>query len=164
MDLFDAVANRKSVREYLDKPVEREKLEKIVEAGRRAPSARAVEPWEFIVVTDKNSIKEIAEITDYGKFMAKAPAFIAVVCKDTKYYLEDGCAATENMLLAAAALDLSTCWVAGDKKLYAGHILKRLNTPTGYKLVSLISIGYSNDKSPNKKNRPLKEVIHWNEF
>ncbi|MDO8525824.1 MAG: nitroreductase family protein [Candidatus Omnitrophota bacterium] len=164
MDTFETFKNRISVREYSDKPVEKEKLEKMVDAGRLAPTARGEQPWEFVVVTKKEKIKELADITDHGKFMAGAPAAIVIFCKDTKYYLEDGCAATENVLLAATAQGVASCWVAGDKKEYAARIVKTLNVPESFKLISILSLGYPKVKPEPRQKRPLNEVIHWGEF
>ncbi len=164
MDTFDAIKKRTSVREYADKPVEKEKLEKIVDAGRLAPTARAEEPWEFVVVTQKEKIQELAHITDHGKFLAGASAAIAIFCKDTKYYLEDGCAATENILLAATDLGIASCWVAGDKKFYCPDIARALGVPDNFKLISIISLGYPKTTPVPRKKRPLKEVIHWEKF
>jgi len=164
MDALENFKNRVSVREYGDKPVEKEKLEKIADAGRLAATARNEQPWEFVIVTDKPKIKELAGITDHGKFMAGAAASIAVFCKDTKYYLEDGSAATENMLLAAAALGLGACWIAGDKKEYGAKIADALSVPAGFKLVSIISLGYPKEKPEPHTKKPLEEVIHWGKF
>ena len=164
MEFFDAVTKRISVREYSEKPVEKEKLKKLIDAARLAPTARAIEPWEFIVLTDKNRIKEFAQITDHGKFMAGAAAAIFVFCKDTKYYLEDGCAATENILLAAASLSLGACWIAGDKKAYCPQISSLLGVSGEYKLVSIISLGYPKLAPCAKEKRSLKEVLHWEKF
>lgn len=164
MDTFDAIRKRISVREYIDKPIEKEKLERIVDAGRLAPTARAEEPWEFVVVTKKEKIKELANITDHGKFLAGGTAAIVVFCKDTKYYLEDGCAATENMLLAATDLGIASCWIAGDKKFYCLDIARALGAPESFKLISMISLGYPKTEPTPHKKRPLKEVIHWEKF
>lgn len=164
MDTFDAFKNRISVREYGERPVEKEKLEKIVDAGRLAPTARGEQPWEFVVVTGREKLKELADITDHGKFMAGATAAIVIFCKDTKYYLEDGCAATENILLAATAQGIASCWIAGDKKEYGSKIAKALNVPQSFKLISILSLGYPKTNPDPHQKRPLKEVIHWEEF
>lgn len=164
MDTFDAIRKRISVREYADKPIEKEKLEKITDAGRLAPTARGEEPWEFIVVTKKDKLKELADIADHGKFLAGASAAIAVFCKETKYYLEDGCAATENILVAAADLGIASCWVAGDKKPYCPDIAHALGVPEGFKLISILSLGYPKIPPVPHKKRPLKELLHWEKF
>ena len=161
MDFFEAVKNRKSVREYSDKIVPRELIEKIVDLGRLAATARNEQPWEFVVTSDKKILKKICAMCPNGPFIKDAQHLIAVFSKDTKYYIEDCSAATENMLLAIEALGLGGCWVAGDKKPYVEDIRNIFNAPLDYKLVSMVSVGYP--KSPEKPHlkRSLKEVLHW---
>lgn len=136
----------------------------MVDAGRLAPTAWGKQPWEFVVITDADMKSRIADITDYGKFIKNAPACIAVFCEDTKFYLEDGCAATENMLVAATALGLGTCWVAGDKKEYADTVRELLAVPSSYRLVSLIPIGYAKSKPQPKRKRALRNLLHWEKY
>jgi len=107
-----------------------------------AATANNMQPWEFVVVADPGMLRRIATTTDYGKFIVDAPACVLVLCRDMKYYLEDGSAATENILLAARAHGLGSCWVAGDKKPNAAEICRLVGSRQGYKLVSLIPIGY----------------------
>ena len=164
MDALDAIDNRKSVRKYNSKLVSKEIIERIINAGRKAPSAVNVQPWEFIAVTGLNIRKKLADVADYGKFIAESPLCIVVFCKDTKYYLEDGCAAVENILIAATALGLGTCWIAGDKKSYAETVREILKVPIGYKLIALISAGYSDDDGRPRAKRELKEVLHYETF
>jgi nitroreductase len=164
METLEAIRQRRSVRQFRSDPLDRGLLEKLVDCGRLAPTARAEEPWEFVVVTNESVKATIARTTDHGKFIAEAPACIAVFCKDTKYYLEDGCAATENTLLAAADLGLGACWVAGDKKDYADAIRRMLEVPEVYRLVSLLAVGHPSDDRPPKHKRPLEEVLHWEKF
>lgn len=163
MDALEAIRTRRSVRKYLNKEVPKELLETIVDCGRLSATARNEQPWEFIVIVDKDLKKKVAEQTDNGKFISEAGACIAVVCKDTKYYIEDGSAATQNILVSARALGLGSCWVAGDKKPYCSSILELLNVPKSYRLVSLIAIGYP-ESIPSPPKRSLKEVLHWNTF
>ncbi len=165
METFDAISKRASVREYQSKPIEKSLLEKLVDAGRRAPTARAVEPWEFIVVTDRKMLQKLGGITvPNAPFLKDAAACIAIFCKDTKYYLEDGCAATENILLEAANLGLGACWVAGDKKLYVGEVANLLGVHGDLKLISLISLGWPKNPPRQVKHRKLEGVIHWEKF
>lgn len=164
METFDSIAKRASVREYQSKPIPKKILERLVDAGRRAPTARAVEPWEFVVITDKETLRRLSEIATSGSFVKDAAGCIVIFCKDTKYYLEDGCAASENILLAASDLGLGACWVAGDKKPYAGDVSKLLGIPLDFKLVSLISLGWPKVKTEQIKNRKLEDVIHWEKF
>ncbi|MEW5801938.1 MAG: nitroreductase family protein [bacterium] len=162
---LEILQSRKSQRSFLDnKPIPREHLEQIVDCARLAATARNVQPWEFVVVTDRGVRQKIAEIATTGKFIAQASACIVVFCQDTKYYLEDGCAATENILIAATALGIASCWVAGDKKPYDEDIRHLLGVPQGYKLVSFIALGYDGQEVQRHPKRPLTEVLHWEKF
>ena len=165
MDAFQALRERRSIRKYETTALDSETVEKVVDAGRLAATGRGVEPWEFVVVSEAKMRETLAEICEYGKFIAQAPVCIIVLCRDTKYYLEDGSAATQNMLVAACALGLGSCWVAGDKKPYADNVVKLLGAPKSYKLVSLIALGLpAADQPPRKAKRKLEDVVHWEEF
>lgn len=163
MDAIECMKTRRSVRVYEDKPVPREVIEDIVDCGRLAASAINVQPWVFIAIDDPEIRRQVADTTDHGKFIAQAPVCIAVFCLDSKYYLEDGCAATQNILNAARAHGLGSCWVAGDKKEYAPKLGEMLGVPPDYKLVSLVAIGYP-AQIPSPAKKPLPEVLHWNRF
>ena len=164
MDAIDALKGRRSIRSYEDKPVPREMLEEIIDTARLAPTANNFQPWEFIVVTERDVRAKVAELTDYGKFIAQSGACVVVFAKDVKRYMEDGSAATENILVAAHALGLGACWVAGHKKDYAEPVRELLGVPAGYKLVALISVGYPAEKAEPHGKRPLSEVLHWEKF
>lgn len=164
METFDTIKRRASVREYQLKAIPKDLLKKLVDAGHRAPTARHVEPWEFVVIEDKETLRKLGDLAPNGVFVKGAVACIAIFCKETKYYLEDGCAATENILLAAADLGLGACWIAGDKKDYTGEVSKMLGVPAELKLVSMISLGYPAGRVEQKKYRALEEVIHWERF
>ena len=164
MDALTAIATRHSTREFRPDPLPRDIVEKIVDAGRRAATARNEQPWQFIVVTEPKTRAAIAALTDFGSFIAQAPVCIAVFCRDTKYYLEDGCCASQNMLVAATALGVQSCWVAGDKKPYASAVGQLLGVPPDHKLVSLLALGYEAATPQRKPKRPLEEVLHWERF
>ncbi|HAJ56567.1 MAG TPA: nitroreductase family protein [Candidatus Omnitrophica bacterium] len=155
---------RRSIRKFKARPVSDQDLEKIIKAASLAPTARNIQPWEFIVVKDKESLKTLAGLASPNGFLLEgAAACVAVFCHDTKYYLEDGCAATTQALLAAAGLGIGSCWVVGDKKDYAETVRGFLNVPAGLKLISLIALGYA-DESPNPAKRPVNEIMHKERF
>jgi nitroreductase len=164
MDAIETLKTRRSIRAYTADPVAREVIEDIVDCGRMAATGSNVQPWEFVVVTDRNLLRRFAELADYGKFLSQAAACILVLCKDTRYYLEDGSTASENMLLAARAHNLGSCWVAGDKKPYADTIRQEIGAPSAYKLVSLVAIGHPTESPRKLERRPLSEVLHWEQF
>lgn len=164
MEAMEAIMGRRSVRSFEGAPVPREVVERIADAGRLAPSGRNVQPFDFVAVTDPGTRKALARLAPNGPFLAEAPLCIAVFCRDTKYWLEDGCAATENIILAARAHGLGHCWVAGDKKPYAGEVARLLGAPEGHRLVSMIAVGRARSEPPPPPKRPLSEVLHWERF
>ena len=164
MDTLTAITKRASVREFSEQAIPREKIEVIVDAGRRAPTARGIQPWEFVAVLDKTKLAQLAKTCENGRFIEDASCCVVVFCRDTKYYLEDGCAATENMLLAATDLGIASCWVAGDKKPYCQKIKGMLGAPEALKLVSMIALGYPRSQSLAHNKRSIKEVLHWEHF
>jgi len=166
MNTIEAIQNRYSCRSYRSDPVSSELLMKLVDAGRLAPSGRGEQPWEFVVITDVSTLKELAKQAESGPQIGRAAACIVVFGKrDAKYVLEDCSAATENILLAAVEMGLGACWIAGDKKSYAGRVESLLSAPQTLKLISLVSIGFPADERPKeRKRRTLNEVLHWQGF
>jgi nitroreductase len=164
MDALEVLRGRRSVRVYdAQRPVAHGQIETIVDCGRLAATARNTQPWEFIVVTDPTVRAAIAALATNGPFIADAPVCIAVACQEGPYYLEDGCSATQNLLLAAHALGLGSCWVAGDKKPYAAAVADLVGVPGEYRLVSLVAVGHALSV-PHPKKRALAEVLHWEKF
>jgi nitroreductase len=166
MDAIEALRTRRSTREFKPDPVPKNVIEQVVDCGRRAPSAVNVQPVDFVVVTDAARRREIAAMTDYGAFIAQAPVCIVVVARPVKYYLEDGAAAVENILVAARALGLGSCWVAGDKKPYAEQVCRFVGAAKGHQLVALVPVGFPSDspQPAQPAKRPLEEVLHWEKF
>ncbi|NIA14222.1 MAG: nitroreductase family protein [Nitrospiraceae bacterium] len=163
MDAIETLKTRRSVRRFTPEPVARATIEDMVDCGRLAATARNEQPWEFVVVTDAGVRARLAQLATNGPFIADAPVCIALLCAEGTYYIEDGSAATQNILLAARAYGLGSCWVAGDKKPYADAVLQAVGAPEGQKLVSLIAIGYAEATSSPPK-RSLDDVIHWERF
>lgn len=164
MKFFDVICKRTSVREYKNDLIDKRTIEKLIDAGRRAPTARGEEPWEFVVVLDRKMLKRFSELAVNGSFVKNAAVAIVVFCHDTKYYLEDGCAATENILLSAADAGLGACWIAGDKKDYAEEICGLLKAPKDCKLISIIAIGIPLKEKHQVKKRSIDQVLHWEKF
>ncbi len=163
MDCIEALKTRRSIRAYTGEPVSREVIEDIIDCGRLAATANNLQPWEFVAVTERKTLRAIAGVADFGSFIAQAAVCVVVLCKDTKYYLEDGCNASQNILVAARAHGLGACWVAGDKKPYAEKVRQMVGAPEGYRLISLLPIGHPAEE-PRKDKRPLFEVLHWERF
>ena len=149
---------RHSVRKYKPDPIEEIILKDILECARLAPTAMNEQPWLFGVITGKETLERVAGLTDHGKFIADAAACFAVFGKkNAKYYLEDCCAATENIIIALQAYGIGSCWVPGEKKDYAESVRTALDVPEEYTLVSLVPAGYPLD-IPIQKKKPLKDI------
>ncbi len=161
MDALETIQRRRSVREFTGAAVPRADLETIVDAGRVAPSGYNRQPWEFIVVTDREMIGRLKAAADW---MDKAGAVIAVVLETTsEYWLEDGSAAVENMMLAARALGYGTCWLEGYTVPLEQDFKKLLGVPQEKRLLTLVPVGVP-VSWPTVEKKPLKEVIHWEKY
>ncbi len=145
MDVLEAIRDRRSIRRYQRKDVPDDKLAQVLEAGRWAPSAHNSQPRKFVVVRDEKTRRELAQTAVYGSFLAEAPVAIAVVIDPSlsNHPIEDGAAATQNMLLAAHALGLASCWIGSYGSGYEDRAKRILGIPDDKRLLSLISLGYA---------------------
>jgi nitroreductase len=158
------IKSRHSVRKFKPDPVGDLVITDALECAARAPTAMNIQPWLFGVIKNKDILSKIAELADYGKFIAECPLCFAVFGeKKQTYYLEDCCAATENLILGLQAHGISSCWVAGDKKPYAETVRKLLRVPDGYTLVSLVAAGNAADMTITQK-KEMKKISFTNEF
>jgi nitroreductase len=161
MDALEAIRKRRSVRDYTGDPIPREDLVKIVDAGRWAPSGYNRQPWDFIVVTEQATIDQLKVV---AQWMAKAGAVIAVALDpSSEFWLEDGAAAIENMLIASTALGYGSCWLEGDTLPLEEKFKTLLNVPEEKRLLTLIPIGVPSEW-PTREKKPLEEVIHWERY
>ena len=167
---LDLAAKRFSLRRFSDRPVEKEKILRIVEVARLAPSAVNYQPWHFIVLTDDEIKARIAESYPRDWF-SKAPAVI-VACGDhnTSWKRRDGkdhcdldvAIAADHLTLAAVGEGLGTCWVCA---FDAKHVHRILNLPVHLEPVALVPLGYAQDDIvPVKKRKDLDELVSWNHY
>lgn len=168
MKTLEAIKARRSIRKYLDQPVEKDKLEIILEAARLAPSARNAQNWKFIVVEDKAVKEQLATATNY-KFIAEASVVIVGVgleperlmkCEVPAYAVDLSIAMT-NITLAATAVGLGTCWIGGFDQNKARQVLR---VPEQYKIVELMPLGYPAEDPEARKRKELSEIISYNQF
>jgi nitroreductase len=161
MDIFEVIARRRSVRDYTGDPLPREDLLRILDAGRLAATGSNRQPWDFVVVTDAAMI---ARLLASGKWMAKSGAIVVVVMDPaSRWWVEDGSAAIENMLLAATALGYGTCWVEGDALPRESEYKQLLGIPDDRRLLALVTVGVP-ATWPVKEKKPLGQVVHWEKF
>jgi len=165
MDAVEAILKRRVQRSFADTPVELEKLNMIVEAGRHAMSARNLQPWQFIVVRDRATLKKLGELCTTGRFIGEAPSAIAILkdLANTRWADVDCAQAVQNMADAAWALGLGTCW-AGN--FDAGKIIQLLGIPVEWGIFTVLPFGYANPAKP-PEGRPLKsrkEMVHYERY
>lgn len=180
MNFFDLVNKRESVRGYLDKEVEKEKILKIIEAARVAPSACNAQPWKFVVANDKNLVRKIAEnlydpMIGINKFALTSPVFIVVVgekrnltskmgelIKKKDYTSMDIGIASEHLCLAATELGLGTCMMGWFKEQ---NIKKLIDVPANKEIHLIISLGYYDEKVTKRKIRKnIDEIYSFNKY
>ena len=161
MEALEAIRRRRSVRQYTGESIPREDLEKIVDAGRMAATGYNAQPWDFIVVTEQKMIDKLKVAAEW---MDKAGAIIAVVLDpSTRFWLEDGSAAVENILIASTALGYGSCWLEGYTLPLEEEFKELLGVPAEKRLLTLVPIGVPVEW-PTREKKPLAEVIHWQRY
>jgi nitroreductase len=165
MDVLQAIKDRRSIRKYTPEPVSKEQVTQILEAGRWAPSRGNSQPWKFIVLNDDQTRKELAEAIPTGKFLTQAPQGVAVVVnpKSAKHPEQEGAAAIQNMLLAAHAIGLGTCWISIHGTDYEEKAKQILQIPDDEWLISVLSIGQPAE-IPEKGRKGLDEITFTNKY
>jgi len=165
MSVLEAIVQRRSIRKYKEKPIPKDLLYKILDAGRWAPSAHNSQPCMFIILEDEKVRRQVAEATTYGKFLAKAPVGVAVVVdpEATNHPAEDGAAATQNMLLAAHALGLGACWIGSYSSVYEENVKEILGIPKNKILLSIVALGYPDEKA-EKTRKSLDQTVLINRY
>jgi nitroreductase len=162
-DAIEVLKSRRSIRTYTQQAVPQDVIEEIVDCARLAPTALNDQPWDFIVVTGRELLVQIPPMLGHAKFIADAAFAVLVLAREASYAVEDCCAATENLLIAAAAHGLGACWVAGTRQEYGPAVVKAFGAPADRQLVAIVSFGYPAEE-PEVEKRPLSEVIHWEKF
>ena len=113
MDILEVIKTRRSIRRYKSAPISEEEIDKILEAGRWAPSADNSQPWRFIALRSQEVRNKLADMLTWGRFLSQAPLGIVVTVnpRASSHHMEDGAAATQNILLEAHSLGLGACWL-----------------------------------------------------
>jgi len=168
MDTLECIATRRSIRKFLDIPVEFEKVGNVLDAGRFAPSAGNLQDWKFILVTNDKMRQEVAKACVEQYWLGTAPVII-LVCTDPdktkrfygrsgeKYSIQNGAAVVQNMLLAAHAEGLGSCWVGA----FEDEAIKRLfNIPDSIIVQAIVPLGYADERVPAPLRFTLENVTY----
>lgn len=179
MELEKILQQRRSIRKYADKPVEREKLNACLEAARLAPSACNSQPWHYIVIDDPKVKEAFCQAAFSGvyamtKWAEKAPVLVAVVSdrgnftsrignffRRTEFYLVDQGISGEHFVLRAHDLGLGTCWIGW---LNSDKAEKFFKLPKGKKIEHLISVGYPAEEPQPRPRKSFEETVSYNEY
>lgn len=164
MDVFEAMESRRSIRKYLTKDVEQDKIDKIIESARIAPSAANRQEWKFIVVKDQSTRDQLVEACNGQSFVAQAPVFIAACSTESERvmpcgqyaYTVDLSIALSFMILEATELGLGTCWLGAFDEAKVKSVL---NIPEDIRLVGLTPVGYPDENPDPRPRKSLDEII-----
>ena len=164
MDGIKLLKTRQTDRKFLPYSIDLSIIENIVDCGRLAPSAKNYQPLRFVIVDDREILDKFAEICEFGKFLTKCPIVVAVFSEEKDFMLEDASAATENMLLAATAYGLGSCWIGSYNRKHSKEVEEILGCPKTHKLMTMVAIGKVEEKwnRPAKKN--LADIMSYNKF
>lgn len=171
MEFYEVIRERKSVRKYKPDPISDEVLNRILEAGRIAPSAKNIQPWHFIVIKNPEIKEQVAEASRGQRFMAQAPIILCgCALEDIAWgsmggymssFAVDLAIGMDHMILAAANEGLGTCWIgAFDEK----DVKKILNVPDNVRIVALTPIGYPAEEPRDRGRKLLKEIVSYDKY
>jgi nitroreductase len=167
MELYEAVRKRYSCRSYIDKPIEQDRLQRVLDAARLAPSARNNQDWRFIIVTDSKVKARLLEAGTSQQFLANSA--IVVACSVNAGTMSCGIPtapvdvsiALEHIALAATAEGLATCWIGSFKP---DPVREVLGIPADIVIVELMALGYPADKQPTPKRMSLEEIVCYDKW
>ncbi|MHB1376030.1 MAG: nitroreductase family protein [Candidatus Humimicrobiaceae bacterium] len=170
-NFLSLVEKRKSIRSYKSIDVEKEKLDYILEAFRLAPSAKNLQPWKLVVVTDKAVMQELIPACRSQAFIAEAPVIIVVCVKEEEAYATMGGylnsspvdvgISFEHLMLAATEQGLGSCWIGAFNEKAVGKVL---GVPENVRVVALTPIGYPDGHGRERKRKSIKEIVSYNKY
>jgi len=169
LSVLDVIKSRGSVRRYKDRAITEDALMSILEAARLAQSANNGQPWQFIVVTDQVMKRRLVDAADGQDFVGKAAAVIICLAKPEasfrvgpfEGFLIDLSIAIENMVLTAWDLGVGSCWIGAFSE---NEVKKLLGVPQNLRVVSLLTLGYPDERIGPKYRKPLSEIVHYEKY
>lgn len=171
---IDLARTRRSIRRFAEKPVEKEKVDQLIEAVLRSPSSKGCTPWEFIVVSESDTLGLLSSSKPKGAAFLKDSPLAIVVCADTNtsdVWVEDAAIASTYLHLAATDLGLGSCWIQlrnrnFDESRTAGDRVKEiLGLPEGLDVLTILAIGYpAEEKMPHPASSLKMEKVHYERY
>ncbi|MGD6810310.1 MAG: nitroreductase family protein [Candidatus Bathyarchaeia archaeon] len=173
MEVFEAIKNRRSIRQFTNQTVSEETVEKLIEAARLAPTAGNAQAYQLVIV-QQEAQKQRLTYAAFGQKQIHTASVVFVICVDLKkakdsygdrglslYCIQDTAAVTENILLAACSLGLGTCWIGAFKE---EDVKKVVNAPEDMRPVAMIPVGYPAEAPPERPRRLPAEFVHKETF
>ena len=171
---FSLIEKRRSIRKFKDQQVEEKKIETLVEAALRSPSSMSRNPWEFIVVDDRDCLVKLSQSKPHGSTFLKGAPLGIVVCGDPvkcDVWVEDCSIASIFIHLAAESLGLGSCWIQirermhNDEQTAGGYVSQLLNIPEHLEVESIVALGYPDEQKPGHKKEDLPfDRVHRNAY
>ena len=172
--LLSLLEKRRSIRKFENKPVETEKIDKLIEAALRSPSSRGSDPWEFVVVNDREKIKKLSRAKAHGSaFLENAPLCFVILADPLRsdVWVEDASIASIIIHLTASSLGLGSCWIQirdrahNDATTAEAFIREALKIPANLNVESILAVGYPDEqKPPHPKSKLKYEKISYNAY
>ena len=169
--LMDLIEKRKSIRSYKSQDVEEEKLNYILQAFRKAPSAKNLQPWKLIVVKDKKKISDLSIACNNQTFISEAPVLIVACAKEDEAYGVMGgymnsypvdiALALEHLILAATEKGLGTCWIGAFKEKLVKDLL---DVPDNVRVVAITPVGYPAIEGRTRGRKPISEIVCYDKY
>ena len=170
-NFLSLVEKRKSIRSFSSIDIEKEKLDYILEAFRQAPSAKNLQPWKLVVVTDKAIIKDLVPACRNQAFIAEAPVVIVACAKEEEAYASMGGylnsfpvdigISFEHIMLAAAEQGLGSCWIGAFNEKAVKEII---GAPENVRVVALAPLGYPNEQGRGRNRKSIEEIVSYNKY
>ena len=163
MELLEGLATRRSIRSYTDEPVTREQLREIIRLGTMAPSGMNNQPWRFVTIQDRETLRKLSQLTRYSHIISKAPACIVVFVDKTAMYHEvkdhqSMGACIQNLLLAAHGIGLGGVWL-GEILKSAKEVRELCGLPDTLELMAVVALGHPAGKGGKADRWPVEEVL-----
>jgi len=164
MEVIECISTLSSIRNYKDKQVPDDKIKTVLEAARVAPSAHNDQPWQFILVKDRQKLEDLGRYCLSGSFVTRSSfAVVILTDKSSKWHEIDGTRAIQNMVIAAWSLGIGSCWIG---RIDAGGISEYLGIPAEWHILTVLPFGYF-DRSVEgsaKFRKNFVQIFHLNEF
>lgn len=169
MDVFEAIRNRRSIRKYKDTQIEDEKLEKMLETARIAPSAANRQEWKFILVKDDEKREKLVDAAHGQKFLRQAPVVIVACSTESERkmpcgqyaYTVDLSIAVSFMILEATELGLGTCWLGAYNE---DEVKKILNVPEIIRVPAMFTVGYADENPAQRPRKALDKIVCYEKY